>query len=655
MKKLVFFALFLLVFSLPVFAKDYYWKSIDTTLTINPDSTIDAVEVQAFVFSGNFSFAYRYFNLNNVADIADFTVFDEKAKSFLPVSQADEFRRKKFTWHYSATNDERAFVLRYKAIGAVTGGISSDELFWTAVFADHEKPVNSASLTVIFPEDIDFSKLRYDAVPGYSFEKIDSRTIRFLTGMLPARKPFDVRISFQKEMLNLPFNPAAYLFKIISESSLLIAIILLVLIAVIFAYVFASVYWKMEKFREIFIKPREYAAFSEEEKSLVRLKPAIAGAILDEKIDAKAIIATIIDLAQRGYIFIREEPGLSLIIPLTNPDFVLLKTKTDYSRLLNYEKELMELVFGSKSKIKLSELKGKFGEKNASRIGKIQSMIFKEAVRQELFTKNPEKLRGQYKAKAGIYGDIWRTIAGISGVLLVLVYAAGPEILIIVFALLPLIAFLLPIFAFARVLFYSIAKRKLIVPEIYGQTAVLEKNQKRMFRAATFGRKDTGMLVTGFFLILLLEFVDFSLSMLGFAAALVSCIACYWQIKRYIEQIPVATAKGEIGKQKYSELKEWIKKYPLMEERIFNEFLPYTIAFGIQDYWIKKFEGLHRQIKADWYAGSSGFFDATSFRLFNSGFNSTLAASMRGGFSVGFGGGGFGGGGGAGGGGGGAG
>lgn len=53
-----------------------------------------------------------------------------------------------------------------------------------------------------------------------------------------------------------------------------------------------------------------------------------------------------------------------------------------------------------------------------------------------------------------------------------------------------------------------------------------------------------------------------------------------------------------LAKTKYAELFEFLKKYPLQPHRITNEFLAFSIAFGLDNSWQKDF-GLEEEIKID--------------------------------------------------------
>lgn len=51
-------------------------------------------------------------------------------------------------------------------------------------------------------------------------------------------------------------------------------------------------------------------------------------------------------------------------------------------------------------------------------------------------------------------------------------------------------------------------------------------------------------------------------------------------------------------KIKYNELYEFVKERPLFRRKLSDEFLPFSIAFGLNNYWHKEF-GLDPEAKID--------------------------------------------------------
>jgi hypothetical protein len=83
------------------------------------------------------------------------------------------------------------------------------------------------------------------------------------------------------------------------------------------------------------------------------MRPAQLGLLLDERVDAKDITATIVDLAVRGYMTVQEVPA--------DKDWTFTwKAGGDAAALLPYEKSILDALFAGRKEVGLSELKGKF-------------------------------------------------------------------------------------------------------------------------------------------------------------------------------------------------------------------------------------------------------------------------------------------------------
>jgi len=125
---------------------------------------------------------------------------------------------------------------------------------------------------------------------------------------------------------------------------------------------------------------------------------------------------------------------------------------------------------------------------------------------------------------------------------------------------------------------------------------------------------------------------------------------------------PARTGKGSAALRRVRGFERFIGSAELYrsrfaeQSRIFYDYLPYAVVFGLTDQWAKAFEGLAELPAPDWYSGRTGHLAAlsladqmTSFTRESAG---AIAATPASSGSSGFGGGGFSGGGGGGGGGG---
>lgn len=122
------------------------------------------------------------------------------------------------------------------------------------------------------------------------------------------------------------------------------------------------------------------------------LTPAEAGTLMDERADIDDITSTVIDLAVRGYMRIKETDSEKFLF-FSDRDYKLIKLKEPDEKLKAHEKEIFSGIFGSKDQIMISELKNKF----YSRLPSIRDAIYKELVSGKYFSRNPETLRSVFK------------------------------------------------------------------------------------------------------------------------------------------------------------------------------------------------------------------------------------------------------------------
>ena len=115
------------------------------------------------------------------------------------------------------------------------------------------------------------------------------------------------------------------------------------------------------------------------------MRPAQLGLILDESADPKDVTASIVDLAVRGYLTITDIPEL-----FGRHDWQLTQKSGDVSKLLPYEKTLLDGLFAGREQVKVSELKGKF----RSTLQQTESQVVSDAMARRLFTTNPTFARG---------------------------------------------------------------------------------------------------------------------------------------------------------------------------------------------------------------------------------------------------------------------
>ena len=119
-----------------------------------------------------------------------------------------------------------------------------------------------------------------------------------------------------------------------------------------------------------------------------RLRPAQLGVLVDETADVRDLIATIVDLAVRGYLTITEHPKQGLF---GHADWTLDRKRAG-DDLLPYERTLFDGLFKSGSSVLLSSLKGTF----AGTLAAAQSQLYADATGRGWFVADPSRVRVGY-------------------------------------------------------------------------------------------------------------------------------------------------------------------------------------------------------------------------------------------------------------------
>ncbi len=134
------------------------------------------------------------------------------------------------------------------------------------------------------------------------------------------------------------------------------------------------------------------------------LRPGTAGTLRDQSADMDDIVATLLDLAVRGYITIREVQPKNLFGDLKSDSFLakalkslgagetdwaIDRTEKPYTDLLRYERDVLDNVLDGASTRNMTDLHNEFYKY----IGGIKTRMYEQVVAQGWFLKSPEKVR----------------------------------------------------------------------------------------------------------------------------------------------------------------------------------------------------------------------------------------------------------------------
>ena len=283
-------------------ARSLYWERIDVDLFINPDSSVDVVEDQEYVFTGAWNGGYRDIKIKGFGSISNVELwekdvqYEEGSLDKYHFTLSNWGRDKRVKWRSrwpdepEYNNTHKTFTLRYKVHDLISYHEKYDEVYWKAIFEERDGVVKNARVKVHFPQEVDSKDLAinlFTGAPGSIWRVVDSRTILFTGSDLAPGELFEVKVRFPPGMVEKKISPSKYIRTNISPYLPfgLLAAAFLVMI---------GAYWRLGRDYEIRGVPKVIP------KVPADLSPALAGTVIDEEAGMKEVIATIIDLSRRG-------------------------------------------------------------------------------------------------------------------------------------------------------------------------------------------------------------------------------------------------------------------------------------------------------------------------------------------------------------------
>ena len=452
------------------------------------------------------------------------------------------------------------------------------------IYAKIELPLNIAN----YIKDITTYSGKFGSTTSKAKVRVYNEVIEVSLDKLKPHEGLTVEIAFSKGLIKSSFfsNIANYWY------------ILFLPIALFFI---KKTYTENGGFRD----KRAVAVMYEPPKELSVLQ---AGLILDTKADNKDFAAAIVELAQKGYIKIKEDNG----------SYTLIKLNKNQNSLTKDQKYLLNNILFPNGETKLTL---KRSEELAKRLSQgfetINKELYNWAVEDGYFKELPHKTKSKFLIKSLLFLSPLIIYA-----LYFIIQNYGIEMLLI-----------------------------LIFPVVFGAVGVgMLVNQKSIFQ------KFIALIFIGFGFLPLLNILNYDLNSLIelIVSPVGAAIASIFIVFYYAKNIGNFTQKGTYTQKHLLGLKEFIKrvkedeiKRRLKEDPLYLEkLLPYAMLFGATSYWLDIFTRLNVSAPI-WYEGNLEGLDSFDSSLSSASSYATSSNSSDGfGGGGGFSGGGVGGGGG---------
>ncbi|MEI7513242.1 MAG: DUF2207 domain-containing protein, partial [bacterium] len=302
--------------------KGYFYKNFDVNITVDRDSSFIVEEKQLYSYQGRFNMGYRNIPLKDVSDITDVQVIDgETGKPLEYSSKALEkynaaswgsytFYKKNgemiIEWYYNLENTDHLWILKYKVYGGIGYFNDHDEVYWN-IFTNYDVPIQSSLVNINLPPNnftaSDLKATAYTTLPTNNpknWNRDSDQMFQYFTaGPFEPKESFTVALGWPKGLLDEFDFWNYWLSK--NWSYVLSFLIILLTTAGLFVYWLFSE--KLKKGKGTIIAQYEPPH---------NLPPAMAEVIVMERNTPRAWSATVVDLAVRGYLEIKEDSSNEL-------------------------------------------------------------------------------------------------------------------------------------------------------------------------------------------------------------------------------------------------------------------------------------------------------------------------------------------------------
>lgn len=384
MFKKIILVLGLIFILIPFTAKGQNTEQISlfkSQITVNTDASILIKEEIKYFFPDMRHGIYRYIPIRYLdkstnkyfkTPITNLTVADEKNQPYLFTTSEDNTNLNvKIGDPDKTITGEHTYIISYKVIGVINYFDDHDEFYWNATGNGWDVSIKNVDISIQMPSAVQANSIQtkcFTGSTGSTEQNCQASSKQNPAKFSTAEGPLTIVLGWNKGVV--PVLERQYEISWRHESGWYWLILPFTLIFMIFLY---------------FLKGRDpfgRGTIAPEFEPPNKLLPAEMGTLIDEKAGNNDITATIIDLAVRGFLKIREK----------DKKYTLIKLKEADNNLRDYEKGIIEGIFAGKKEVKLANIYETFSsEKKAAK-----EMLYQDLINRKYFPSNPESIRGSY-------------------------------------------------------------------------------------------------------------------------------------------------------------------------------------------------------------------------------------------------------------------
>lgn len=321
--------------------KSYRAERFDVNVAVQPDGSLNVEENVVFNFTGGpFSFVFRELPTDHTDGITGIQAGVDGApwpEGTGPGEVEITGRNPiEIVWHLSPTSDVvQTFDLSYRMLGVVRRGEEADILDWQALPDEYEYNIDSSRVTLLFPPGAQLIG-EPEVTAGDATITTGTDRVTFDMQDLSPGDPLVVRLAFAPGA----FTGEPPIWQTQRQAQNSRAWIWFVAAALLLVGGFFAFYRAARPFTRPAVKADSYLY-----KPPLDLAPALAGYLANPSIGWHTGLATLFDLAGRGYVEIEQIREKSI---LRSPEFAISLIKQPQD-LRPHEQALVDLLFTDKA------------------------------------------------------------------------------------------------------------------------------------------------------------------------------------------------------------------------------------------------------------------------------------------------------------------
>jgi hypothetical protein len=371
------------------YAKSWHYAEWMSDITIHDDSTFTVREIQTVEDFESASFLKRNIELEGLDKITDIRIYDEKEVMLKDSEIAIQYNADKVRIKIipQVKEKKKTWIIEYTVQGGIIFRKNYNELRWNVFPSDKQAYVEKAEVLVNLSQEVYQGKLTpllFVTRQGSENESpncsvINGSTLKYWGENISSRDNLVVVARWPKGMLK-------------EDSWRKIRPYLWFLIPIFVSVVMLWKWWIGTKSPEARRHIISHSNLPED------ISPAGLFALVNGKLGVKEVTATLVDLANRGYLRVIEQDKKNVLTPYRHSLQKLLDYD-DYIDLREHERFILRHIFSGQDVVPLEQLKEKL-RRNISRINKA---VWNELVKNRYIHRSPRDIKRRYTISGALY------------------------------------------------------------------------------------------------------------------------------------------------------------------------------------------------------------------------------------------------------------